>query len=54
MYDVYKPTIFFREEGKARLRRADNVHEVHVCAARRFVQHTVDIECEEHQHKQEF
>ena len=48
VYDIYKPTVLFRKVRKARLRRADNVHKVHVCAATRFVQHTVDIECEEH------
>ena len=53
MYDVYKPTVIFGKEGKTRLRRTDNVHKVNVYAACALVQHTVDIESEEHQYKQE-
>ena len=34
------------------MRRADNVHEVYIYGTSRLVQHTVDIECEEHQDKQ--
>ena len=36
------------------MRGADNVHKVDVYAAVRLVQHTVDIESEEHQNHQEF
>lgn len=51
MYDIHKPTVVFVEIRESVLGRTNHVHKVDF--SRTVVHDTVDIDCEEHNNKQE-